>query len=105
MRHPAPWAAVALLLTSLPVLAGELAATDEDRLWLHRNLGAAHLDNDSFEEGAVQLGQAAELAPQSVGDLRNAGIASLPSGANRSQIRPSTPSPAAPSAMGSWVRT
>jgi Flp pilus assembly protein TadD len=79
MRRLAPWVVLCAHLPSF-VIAGELAATDEDRLWLHRNLGAAYLDNDAFGEGAAQLERAAELAPASFGDLRNAGIASLLAG-------------------------
>jgi tetratricopeptide (TPR) repeat protein len=60
--------------------AGGLAESDADRVWLHRNLGAAYFDNDSFAEARSELALAAELAPESADDALNAGVAALLAG-------------------------
>ncbi|HMB69775.1 MAG TPA: FG-GAP-like repeat-containing protein [bacterium] len=60
--------------------ANGLAESDADRIWLHRNLGAAYFDNDTFEEAQRELALAAELAPDRPEDAHNAGVAALLAG-------------------------
>ncbi len=63
--------------------AGAITAqkpSDSDALWLHRNLGSAYFADDAFAEASRELARAAELAPASAGDQRNAGIAALLAG-------------------------
>jgi tetratricopeptide (TPR) repeat protein len=78
--HIRSFAFLALACVTAAAGAGELAGADTDRLWLHRNLGAAYLDNDSFEQASVELAAAMALAPSNASDAFNAGVAALLNG-------------------------
>jgi hypothetical protein len=73
---------VGFLSSCFGLVAGHASVADSFRdpneiLWVHRNLGAAYLDEGLFEQAAAELARAAETAPQSAGDARNAAIAAL----------------------------
>jgi len=51
--------------------------SDRDRIWIHRNLGAAYFADESFTEAAKEMGAVAALSEAQPGDHRNAGIAFL----------------------------
>ena len=76
------WFAVGISLTAFTPSAdaGELAGSDADRLWLHRNLGAAYAANDAFEDASAELADAFSLSPSSPADAFNAGVAALLAG-------------------------
>ena len=50
------------------------------KLWIHRTLGAAYFDAEAWQDAARELAAAAELAPKSAPDARNAGMAALLAG-------------------------
>ena len=77
---PRSFAVACTLFAAIPCLAGELAPAENDRLWLHRNLGAAYWANEDLEEAADELELARSLAPDSAPDLLNAGMAALRAG-------------------------
>lgn len=60
--------------------AGDLAPTENDQLWLHRNLGAAYFANGDHSEAALELQLAREISPTDVADVANAGLAALLAG-------------------------
>jgi tetratricopeptide (TPR) repeat protein len=73
--------ALAILIPArAPSAAGGLTTTDADRLWLHRNLGAAYLDDGAVAEALAELTLAMELAPESAADAANAGVAAVRAG-------------------------
>jgi Flp pilus assembly protein TadD len=73
-------AGFAALSAVSPARGDALAAAPEERIWIHRNLGTAYLDNESFEEAAAEFGAAVQLSAADPRDLRNAGIAALRAG-------------------------
>ncbi len=80
-RRPAALALVALaLLGPGPRAAAQGLADGAGGVWVHRNLGAAFLDEDRFAEALPELARAAAIAPSSAGDARNHGIAALLAG-------------------------
>ncbi|MCA9751773.1 MAG: VCBS repeat-containing protein, partial [Gemmatimonadetes bacterium] len=71
---------IVAVLIAAPGHAGELAPDQDDRLWLHRNLGSAYWANEDLDLAADELGSALELAPESAADAFNAGAAALRAG-------------------------
>ncbi len=63
------------------VFAADSTTPSADQLWEHRNLGKAFYENpDTHREAVEQLHQALELAPNSVGERINYGLAMLRNG-------------------------